>query len=67
MLPYKLVRWLYGFTLLVDGVFVVLSLGYYNPDLSLAVWALANFEGREDHTHEAKEVAMDLKSNEREE
>ncbi len=67
MLPYKLVRWLYGFALLTDGLCVLLSLGYYNPDLSLLVWGLANFKENEDHTHEAKEVAMELKSNESEE
>jgi len=66
MLPYLFVRWLYGFCLLIDGIIVVLSLGFVNPDLSLSVWSLANFEDREDHTHEAKEVAQELRSNERE-
>lgn len=66
LLPYLFVRWLYGFCLLIDGVIVVLSLGYVNPDFSLSVWSLANFGAHEDHTHEAKEIAMGLESNERE-
>jgi hypothetical protein len=65
LLPYLFVRWVYGITLIIDGLCVLLSAGYVNPDLSLSVWGLANFEPYSDHTDEAKQVAQELKQNER--